>query len=327
MTAAASAFETIAIDAKAYLSLKGKPKHIEEQLSIVLSSHSYLPCIDDLTSDWVAHVAVPAFKLIRSQRGRPVDSFCSIGTGSGLDVLAAIETLGATHVSLTDIHEDVVTTAVNNVLRNNHPSHPLTIESGFGDLFDPLRPYHSKYELIYENLPNVPIADAQEVNQARTSSAYVAPRKESIPSLIKQQMLDLHYLALLQAKDFLLPNGAILSILGSRVPLKVFLSLGSLAGHASSFQLFTWKVQADPEDIIRNHAGKQKEGFGPFYFYHAETLRKVFATIDPQTSGEHALDIEQLLWPERLDAVAAYQALKDGATIGHTVAVLRSERK
>jgi methylase of polypeptide subunit release factors len=324
-SAAPTAFETIEVPANIYLKLSATAR-IKERLTIALSSHSYYPRIDDLQSDWVAHVAVPAFKLIRRQRNDvSIDSFCSIGTGSGLDVLSAIEILGATRVGLTDVHEEVVSTAAANILQNHLSSQPLVIESGFGDLLTPLRPYKTRYDLIYENLPNVPLQNDGEIVTDRKSSTHLAPRKETLPALIKNQMLDLHYLALVQAKEFLLPGGAVLSTLGGRIPLEVFLSLGALAGYSSSFLTYTWKVQADPDEVIHDHALKQKEGFGPFYFYRAESLENTFASIEIETSGENAVEIERLLLPERLDAVRAYDALKRGERIGHAVAVLKSE--
>ena len=315
----------ISVDTEAYLALKN-PERIQKQLAITLSDHSYQPRIDDLESDWVAHVAAPAFKVLRQQRGgAAVDSFCSIGTGSGLDVLSAVEILGATRVGLTDVHEDVVATAAANVARNQNPNHPLTIESGYGDLLTPLIPYGARYAVIYENLPNVPLQSAEEVAANRNSSTYVPPRTERLPGLVRQRMLDLHYLALVQAKDFLAPGGAVLSCLGGRLPLQVFLSLGDLAGYQSSFLTYSWKVQGDPEDVIRDHAKSQQSGFGPFYFYRAEVLQKTFAQVDIAESGKDALEIERSLVPERLDAASAYTAFKNGERIGHTVAFLQSE--
>jgi methylase of polypeptide subunit release factors len=317
--------ETIEVPAKTYLKIT-KPARIKEYLSIVLSSHSYFPRIDDLQSDWVASVAVPAFKLFRFQRAdAALDSFCSIGTGSGLDVLSAVEILGATRVGLTDVHEEVVATAADNVSRNRLASNELVIESGCGDLLSPLRHLNTRYDLIYENLPNVPLPFTGEIAEDRKSSTHLVPRTEELPELIRNQMLDLHYLALIQAKDFLNKDGSILSTLGGRVPLHILLSLGILAGYSTSFLIYTWKNQADPEEVIRDHALKQNEGFGPFYFYRSEVLEKTFSSIDIRTSGREALEIERLLWPERLDAVSAYAALKKGERIGHTVAVLKSE--
>jgi len=317
----------INVDTEAYLALKN-PERIKKQLSITLSDHSYQPRIDDLESDWVAHVAAPAFKVLRQQRGGVVvDSFCSIGTGSGLDVLSAVEILGATRVGLTDVHEDVVATAAANIERNQNPLFPLTIESGYGDLLAPLRPYGARYAVIYENLPNVPLQSAEEVAAERNSSTYVPPRTEKLPEPVRQQMLDLHYLALVQARDFLLPGGAVLSCLGARVPLHVFLALGELAGYEPSFLTYSWKVQGDPQEVIQSHAESQKNGFGPFYFYRAEVLQKTFAQVDLAESGKNALEIERTLLPHRLDAASAYAAFKNGERIGHTVAFLKSELK
>jgi methylase of polypeptide subunit release factors len=316
--------ESIRVDTSAYLAIQ-KPELIQEQLSIKLTDHCYQPRIDDFESDWVAHVAVPAFKVYRQQRsGAAVESFCSIGTGSGLDVLAAVEILGATRVGLTDVHEDVVATAADNIARNQSPRHALTIESGYGDLLAPLLPYNAQYDVIYENLPNIPLQSAEEVAIEQNSSAYLPPRTESLPKLVKQQMLDLHYLALAQARDFLLPGGAVLSCLGARVPLHVFLSLGELAGYTSSILTYGWKVQGDPE-LIRDYGYNQKRGFGPFYFYRAEVLQKYFAQLDPAKSGENALKIERVLLSQRLDPTSAYAAFENGERIGHTVAVLKSE--
>lgn len=315
----------VEVSAADYLSIP-QVERVRPRLSITLSNHSYLPRLDNLESDWVAHVTVPAFKLFRQQRGRPVGVFCSIGTGSGLDVLAAIELLGVTRVGLTDVHPDIVSTAVNNVEHNHVPEHPVLIQAGHGDLLEPLRRFNPRYGLIYENLPNVPGTDDDLVT-GRKSSSYVPPRKEKVPESVRREMLDLHYLALVQAKDFLTLDGTILSIIGSRVPLGTLLSLSQLAGYRASFLTYSWKVQADPEEIIRDHAAKQKEGFGPFYFYRAEVLRKVFSSIDLAISGRDALEIEKALLPHRLDAVTAYEAFRRGEQIGHTVAVLKSETK
>ena len=316
---------SVLVNTAVYLAIE-KPERIKEQLSIHLTDHSYRPKIDDLESDWVAHIAAPAFKLHRQQQGgAPIDSFCSIGTGSGLDVLTAIEILGATRVGLTDVHEDVVATAADNVARNQRPDHPITIESGYGDLLLPLRPYQARYSVIYENLPNVPLQSAEQVADGRNSSTYVPPRTETLPALIQQQMLDLHFLALLQAKDFLLPGGALFSCLGARIPLQNFLSLGELAGFVPSFLTYSWKVQAEPELVIRDHATSQQNGFGPFYFYRVDQLQSTFAEVPLAESGKKALEIERALLPHRLDAPAAYEAFLRGERIGHTVAFLKSE--
>jgi methylase of polypeptide subunit release factors len=317
---------SIQVDTSRYLRIP-HPERLQPQLSIDITGHCFLPRLDDLESDWVAHVAVPAFKVYRRQRGgAAIESFCSIGTGSGLDVLSAIEVLGASRVGLTDVHEDVVAAAVANVARNQRTTDSVEIQSGFGDLLTPLRTYGARYDVIYENLPNIPSQSAEAVIQEKNSSAYVPPRTEALPRLVKQHMLDLHYLALLQAREFLKPGACVLSCLGARVPLDVFLSLGKLAGYTSSILTYGWKVQGYPE-LIRDYGHNQASGFGPFYFYRAEALQEIFAELDPADTGNNALEIERSLQTRRMDPVTAYAAFEDGERIGHTVAVLKSEAR
>jgi len=317
--------EAVQVNAATYLSIP-KTERIKDQLVLKLTDHCYRPKLEDLASDWVAHVAVPGFKAYRQQRGgAEIDSFCSIGTGPGLDVLSAVEILGATRVGLTDVHEEVVATAVDNVARNRNERYPLTIESGYGDLLAPLLRHASPYAVIYENLPNVRLQTQEEVAAERNSSTYAPPRTEYLPELIKQQMLDLHYLALVQAKDLLLPGGALLACIGARVPLHVLVSLGELAGYRSSVLTYSWKLQEAAETLVPGYDESQKNGFGPFYFYRPEALRRAFAGVALAESGKHAVEIERSLLPHRLDSAAAHAAVKNGEPIGHTVAFLKSE--
>ena len=123
----------IQIDTVNYLNLTVPPEIVADTLNIEVSSHAYLPKTDDPESDWVASVAVPAFKLIRKRYGHPVPSFCSIGTGSGLDVLAAIELLGADHVGFTDLQSEVVETAAKNITNNLRKGKKVIMAYGAGE--------------------------------------------------------------------------------------------------------------------------------------------------------------------------------------------------
>ncbi len=311
------------VDAAAYLGLAAAPASVRDRLAIAVTSHTFLPRADDLPNDWVATVATPVFKLIRRRQGvQP--AFCSIGTGAGLDALAAIETLGSARVGITDVHEDVVRAASLNITANLRPGRAVELEAGHGDLLSPLSGYKRNYDLIYENLPNVPIQDAARFGDERVSSSHVPPRAEPVPDSVQRQLLTLHYLALRQAREFLAPGGSVISMLGSRMPLAVFHEMARLAGLRSEIYAYTWKVQTDPEAMIGAHAGQQRAGFGPFHFYRASRLAEVFSGVELAASGERAAEIERQLAPDRLDAPAAWDALQRGETIGHTAAVLRS---
>ncbi len=318
---------SIIVDVAKYLSLEGKPKHIKDYLSIIVADHAYLPKTEDIKSDWVAYIAAPAFKLIRENAGKDIEAFASIGTGSGIDVLTAIELLGARRVGFTDLQKSVVATAAQNVRSNVKDFKFIEFEFGDGDLLQPLQNGKRKFNVIYENLPNVPLASNIKIEDNRNSGHYLEKREEPIPQFVHEQMLDLHYLALKQAKEFLAEDGAVYSTLGGRVPLSAFIKLGELAGLKSEIFTYSWKVQAEPEDVISGYAAQEKAGLGPFHFYRESDLQKAFASVTVKESGSCAFEIEKNLESSKLTASEAYKAFKQGETIGHTVAVLKSSTR
>ena len=235
---------SILVDVKTYLALDGAPKHVQDYLSVAVTDHAYLPKTEDITSDWVAYIAAPAFKLIRENLGHDVEAFASIGTGSGIDVLTGIELLGAKRVGFTDLQKSVVNAAAENIKKNLKNADSVELEFGAGDLLQPLQNGKHRYDVIYENLPNVPLTDNTKIEDKRNSGHYLEKRVEVIPEFVHEQMLDLHYLALKQARDYLADKGAVYSTLGGRVPLSAFIKLGELAGLSSEIFTYSWKVQA-----------------------------------------------------------------------------------
>ena len=318
---------SILVDVKKYLALEEAPKHVQDYLSVAVTDHAYLPKTEDITSDWVAYIAAPAFKLIRENLRHDVEAFASIGTGSGIDVLTGIELLGAKRVGFTDLLESVVDAAAENIKKNLKNADSIELEFGAGDLLQPLENGKRRYDVIYENLPNVPLTDNTKIEDKRNSGHYLEKRVEVIPEFVHEQMLDLHYLALKQARDYLADKGAVYSTLGGRVPLSAFIKLGELAGLSSEIFTYSWKVQAEPEDVISGYAAQEKAGLGPFRFYRASDLQKAFANISVKESGKNAFEIEKSLESSKLTAKEAYEAFRKGEVIGHTVAVLKSSLK
>lgn len=318
---------SILVDVKKYLALEEAPKQVQDYLSVAVTDHAYLPKTEDITSDWVAYIAAPAFKLIRENLRHDVEAFASIGTGSGIDVLTGIELLGAKRVGFTDLLESVVDAAAENIKKNLKNADSIELEFGAGDLLQPLENGKRRYDVIYENLPNVPLTDNTKIEDKRNSGHYLEKRVEVIPEFVHEQMLDLHYLALKQARDYLADKGAVYSTLGGRVPLSAFIKLGELAGLSSEIFTYSWKVQAEPEDVISGYAAQEKAGLGPFRFYRASDLQKAFANISVKESGKNAFEIEKSLESSKLTAKEAYEAFLKGEVIGHTVAVLKSSLK
>jgi len=314
----------LTVESSAYLGIAASHA-IRDRLDLVITDRAYLPSIDDPERDWVASVAAPAFKLLRQRRGAEAcRAFCAIGTGAGLDALAAAELLGAQRIGLTDLFDEVVAAAAANLRRNLRPGTTVTIEAGAGDLLSPLLPRGPRFDLIYENLPNLPLADDRRLEIDRTSAAFVPTRTEAVPPFVRDGLLVLHYLALVQAREALAENGALIATIGARLPLALLGRMAEAAGYRPSFLTFGWKVQADAEEVIGGYAEWESRGLGPFGFYRAERLKAVFGGLDPEQAGRDALAIEAALAADRLEAGAALAALRQGERIGHTVAVLHA---
>lgn len=339
---------SIKVDTKKYFDID-KTTLVKDEFNITVEDHAYLPHIDDIENDWLAFIAVPAFKLARKKHdGKAFSSFASIGTGPGLDVLAGAEILGAHKLGFTDLQESVVNTAAANVRNNlvgeinenagnntntdNAADSSFNLVYGAGDLFDPFRGKaangeNQRFDVIYENLPNVPLSQDKVVTDSRNSGHYLEERQEPIPKEVHANMLDLHFLALNQVSSFLTKDGFILSLMGGRVSLDSFVRLGELAGVKSEIFTYGWKVQAEPEDVIGGYADQEAQGYGPFTFYRSEDLAAAFDGINVEASGAKAFEIESKLADKKLTATEAFEIWKKGGSIGHTVVVLKSYAK
>lgn len=313
----------IRFDARRYFD-SAKLTRIQDEAEIELADRAYLPNVDDLKRDWVASVAAPAFRALTRRRTAALHAFASIGTGSGVDALAAIEILGAEIVGITDLFDDVIAAAERNVRRNLRPSAAVALHAGAGDLLTPLSRYGVKFDVIYENLPNLPIDATRRIEQDKTSAAFLAPRAEVVPKMANDWLLTMHYLALAQARDALNQGGVVLSTIGARMPIEVVKTMSQAAGFVPRVLTYGWKLQADADDVISTYAQWERNGLGPFRFYAADALETAFAGLDPGEAGHNALAIEAGLAGEQLGAIAAWEAHRSGVQIGHTYIVLES---
>jgi len=133
-------------------------KTIKPNIDISLTEYSYEPKVSDPKYDWVASAAIPAMLALREKftmQGQNVKEFCTIGTGTGTDALAAMEIFNPSNIVVTDIHQSVVDHAVKNIKTNLIDKEKVTVNGVVGDLCAPLLEAGYKFDLIYENLPNI----------------------------------------------------------------------------------------------------------------------------------------------------------------------------
>ncbi|MCL2897143.1 hypothetical protein [Brenneria tiliae] len=318
-------FHALDLDIASFFGLTDT-SHVKKMAHIGLTARSYLPKLDDPRSDWVASVAVPAFQTL-AKRDIQAPNFCTIGTGAGLDALAAIEILNARNVALTDLHKDVVAMARVNILNNLKTDHDVALFSGAGDLFQPLSGISHLFDLIYENLPNIPILGGVDLSEDQASSTFIEDRSEDIPGFVSQNLVALHYLILREATSLLNDGGRILSSIGGRIPLETILRLAGETGYDGRILTYTWKIQSEPEEVIGGYAQWENQGLGPFHFYPIHVLDDTFNNISPAEAGQRAIEIEASLKSYQLNATTALAEYQKGMSFGHTVAVLESRKK
>jgi hypothetical protein len=322
MTAATG---TVRISPKDFFGLSSVDR-VTTSITLGLSHRSYPPKASDPRSDWVASVAVPAFKAV-AQSGTRIGRFCTIGTGSGLDALAAIELLDPPLVAITDLHEDVVRQAEYNVRQNLQSDDAFHLVAGVGDLLTPLVGKQLRFDLIYENLPNIPVGPTIDIGEGQASSTFVENRTEKIPAFAERYLVALHYLALRQSYPMLAPGGRVLSAVGGRIPLRHILQLAESTSYSGKILTYAWKKQSEAEEVVAGYAEWEKVGLGPFHFYPADVLEQGFSDISAHVAGERALAIEAALKSHEITATASLKFMQDGGVLGHTVAVLESTRK
>ncbi|ORY37322.1 hypothetical protein LY90DRAFT_511253 [Neocallimastix californiae] len=316
------------INTSEYLNIKSKPVHIKEQLEIKIVDNSFLPGAKD--DDWFAHSALPALKLIEKEKPGEIKSFLSIGSGPGLDVLASAEVFGSKKLALTDLQENVVKSGVQNIKSNLLEPEKVEVNGYSGDLFEPLRSKENanenqRFDIIYENLPNVPIPEDEDINKSRSSTVFLEKRSEKIPGEVKEALLDLHYLAIQQVHEFLNKNGALISLISGVIPIDTIKSIEKyIDGVKIDILYYNWNIQTSFYSVINTYAKQEEQGYGPFIFYKENDLKKAFEGVNDNESGKKALDIEKSLVDKRLTATEALKLLNQGENVGYTITILKT---
>jgi hypothetical protein len=241
--------------------------------------------VDNPRADWAVIAAFNSFQAFQNGNLGKTRRFATIGTGSGTDVIAALETFPELEfAAMTDLHEAVVDTAKRNVLNATEKSDDRIRDvakqlfTAAGDVVVPLKG-QEPFDLIYEcvsvpsvssmtnkaarNLPNIPLPANIDLASGQTSSTYIGNRKaDHIPAHVSAALLDLHYVCLRQADTFgvIKRSGVVLSSIGGRVPLQSMLEMAEAAGYKARVVSLSWKVQSEPESVIGDYAKEQREG-------------------------------------------------------------------
>ncbi len=297
----------------------GALERVKSHLNVRLTEQTYQPKQHRPLADWVVRVATPAYQSV-ARSGQEVKTFCTVGTGSGLDALAAIEILDPSLVLATDLQADVVDCALGNIRRNLALAGP-TIRGESGDLAEPVRRSRVRFDLIYENLPNIPLPAHLAIDDDQASSSYYENRGD-LPAEIEHDLLSLHYLMLLQSRSCLSEGGTILSSIGARRPLRSIFRMAERAGVTAEPLIYTWKIQSEAEEVIEGYAQHESRSGERFAFFRPQDVEEAFADLSPGEAARNAEEIEQRLERQAMSATRALDMLPDD--VAHTAVVLKS---
>lgn len=306
----------------------GKRVRIADTISVALTEHTYLPS-GELTEGWFQNIlrAYGALGAQHSAGGFAPRSFGSIGVGPGLDAIAAVEMLNVTDLVLTDVHDDVVELAKANVLANCPDIAPPRVQAFLSDVCSGLIQRQVKVDLLYENLPNLPLAEVEIGEGVTTASFFGRERMRSIPALFSTHRLVLHYIFLQQAHQCLTSRGAVICCIGGRIPIAVVRSMFDDCGYLPHTLNFDMVRQFESEKVLAGYVEAEAESGILFKFYPYDEGTRVLRELrDRGVTIDDVFDDDRLR-SVTLSASQAQKAEASGTAIGHVGVVWRGVPK
>ncbi len=184
----------------------------------------------EVEANWVWHAfaGMARLKGKLTSEGSTPRSFAAIGTGTGVDAIGAGLIFPELNtIAVTDIEPGVLAQGLDNVRRNT--SSATTVSGFVGDLCCPLHALPQRFDLIYANLPNLPVA--RKKGGAIDFNTYYAERDGvEIDREVDDYLLGFQHLFLRSAMQVLNEKGSVLLMIGGRFPFKIFKRLAELDG-------------------------------------------------------------------------------------------------
>jgi hypothetical protein len=249
-----------------------------------------------------------------------------VGTGNGLDVVGISRIVRPRTVVASDIHPRALEAARWNIA--NYVAEKCRVAVLQSDLFDNYPP-GAVFDLIYENLPNIP--DGKELFEGIRSASCFEPRPPRTPTIYDRHLLTLHHDYLLQARSRLHPNGWTVCVIGGRVPAHVIDRLFRDTGYRPTVAGFGLKIQSEADVVLPAYAAAERETGLTFAYYHPiESCLTVLGDLpqpaDLTARGEYARQLTERLDPHRISSTEAARRHAAGEAVCHTVYVIAAQR-
>ncbi len=308
----------------------------KDQLMLDYNYKMYKPTtkkedVNFFRNDWTT-LAFRAFQEI--QKNKCIKDLCIIGTSTGLDGIGAIEIFGPEGIYITDIYQDVVALASSNIKNNLKPSIKPRINNFTSFFFEAENFNMSRFDLIYENLPNLPEDMTNDFDEQPASASFSPQFPNNINGIVKtipkkytDYLLTSHYIFLLQAKQFLKEHGIVLCSIGGRLDISIVLEMFSYLGYEPEILVYDIKLQNEAITNIPAYAKCEKDLFSAqqdtFRFYDYKAVINDLEKIEgyDKLSGwlNKKDEIRKYLLDKTLSANEAYEITLKNEKIAHEV--------
>jgi hypothetical protein len=250
----------------------------------------------------------------------PCEKVAVIGTGNGLDVVGISRIVAPQRIVASDIHPMVLPVARWNTAQYVSRTTHVTLRQS--DLFADY-PTAEKFDLIYENLPNVP--DNTELFEGIRSASCYAP--SGSPQRWDRHLLTLHHEFLVQARSRLTESGRVVCVIGGRIPSSVIHEMFHAAGYSSRIIGCGLKIQSEADVVLPGYAAAEIENHCTFAYYHPLETCSAVAREMPQPAAlcdrdGYAQSLTERLRACRISATEALRRHHAGEPVSHTVYVI-----
>lgn len=271
---------------------------------------------EDFDQSWL-YFALQAFKRLSAKKYQ-INSFATIGTGSGIDAIGALEILKPKEIILTDINSNALSIAELN-LRNYLGIQTIPYQLLQGNICEPLIEENLKIDLIYANLPNIMVSERIDYSTIDSSSLieekYLSPEYRKY----QQYLLTTAYQFLQTAKHCLSSEGKVLLNIGARVPTELLKVIFEESGYIYEEIYNGFKLQTETELILRGYSRFERDGV-EFDFYPFDEAIKIFSKYKNQMLSIQ--EIKFLLQDIKINSSKALSLFYQGERIGHIVSLI-----
>jgi hypothetical protein len=285
------------------------------------------PPRDQMQNTWLS-IALEGIETLFAHRA-PEDVWSDVavvGTGNGLDAIGISRIVKPERIVASDIHPRALEAARWNVA--NHVGEQCRASILQSDLFEAY-PEQSRFDLIYENLPNIP--DGTELLEGIRSASFFQPRTRDAASTYDRHLLTLHHDFLIEARSHLRDRGWVACVIGGRIPLEVIRGMFRETEYHPVVAGFGVKIQSEADVVLPAYAAAEQDSGIRFDYYHPldRCVSLLHGLPQPENLHEregYARELTERLSPLRISSAEAAQLHDAGEPVCHTVYVIAARR-